>query len=121
MDLLVPVKIFDELLDEVIESAGSLDLASGAITKVQYKNYNLESRGLPAELEDYDFTCGILSNNGKDVEFRVEVDLFTGKYSVSANELLEIKVRAAKLFAGIEGKDLLDGADAVKKGKGKAK
>ena len=32
----------------------------------------------------------------------------TGGYSVSPNELLEIKVRAAKLFAGIEGKALLE-------------
>lgn len=117
MDLLVPVKIFDELEDEVIESTGLLDLASGAITQVKYLDYDREGRGLPAEKEDYDFTCGILSNNGKDVEFRVEVDLFTGKYSVSANELLEIKVRAAKLFAGIDGKDLANGAA---KGKGKS-
>lgn len=121
MDLLVPVKIVDELEDEVIESTGYLDLASGAITRVEYKDYDLQGRGLPAEAEDYDFTCGTLSNNGKDVEFRVEVDLFSGKYSVSANELLEIKVRAAKLFAGIVGKDILDGSEALKKGKGKAK
>jgi len=56
-----------------------------------------------------------LSNNGKDVEFRVEVNVLTGKYSVSPSELLEIKVRAAKLFAGLEGRALLDGADQGKK------
>ena len=35
----------------------------------------------------------------------------TGQYSVSANELLEIKVRAAALFAGVKGKDLLANTD----------
>lgn len=115
MDLKVPVTIVDELEDEVIASTGLLDLASGAITQVQYKDYDVKVEGLPAEQETYDFTCGTLSNNGKDVEFRVEVDIFSGNYSVSANELLEIKVRAAKLFAGISGKDILEGSDALNK------
>ena len=35
-----------------------------------------------------------------------------GQYSVSASELLEIKVRAAALFAGISGKDILRNVDA---------
>jgi hypothetical protein len=112
VNLKVPIAIFDELDDVVIKSTGSLDLASGEIQGVTYEDYDLKKDGLPAEREDYEFTSGILSNDGKDVEFRVEVDLFSGKYSVSANELLEIKVRAAKLFAGIEGKDLLAGAPA---------
>jgi hypothetical protein len=42
----------------------------------------------------------------------VEVDIFSGRYSVSPNELLEIKIRAAKLFAGIEGAALLANATA---------
>ena len=107
MNLKVPIAIFDELDDTIVRSTGSLDLASGEIQGVQYEDYDLQKQGLPAEREDYEFTSGVLSNAGKDVEFRVEVDLFSGKYSVSANELLEIKVRAAKLFAGIEGKALL--------------
>ncbi len=55
---------------------------------------------------------GTLSNNGKDVEFKVDVNKVTGQYSVSASELLEIKVRAAALFAGISGKDILRNVDA---------
>jgi len=39
----------------------------------------------------------------------VHVNRTTGQYSVSANELLEIKVRAAALFAGVSGKDLASG------------
>jgi hypothetical protein len=35
------------------------------------------------------------------------VNKTTGQYSVSASELLEIKVRAAALFAGVSGKALL--------------
>jgi hypothetical protein len=114
VDLKVPITIHDELSEDVIESSGSLDLASGEIRNVQYVDYDVEALGLPAEDEGYEFTSGTLSNDGKDVEFRVEVDVFSGRYSVSPNELLEIKVRAAKLFAGIDGVDLL--ANATTKG-----
>ena len=107
MDLQVPIVIRDETSDDVIESTGSLDLASGEIRGVQYADYDVKSLGLPAEREDYEFTSGILSSDGKDVEFRIEVDIVSGRYSVSPSELLEIKVRAAKLFAGIEGEALL--------------
>ena len=110
MDLKVPITIHDELTEDVIESSGSLDLASGEIRNVQYVDYDAEAQGLPAEDETYEFTSGTLSNEGKDVEFRVEVDVFSGRYSVSPNELLEIKVRAAKLFAGIDGVELLQNA-----------
>jgi hypothetical protein len=109
MDLKLPIKIFDELDDKIINSTGSLDLASGEIRDIRYEDYDVQKQGLPADQEDYEFTSGTLSNEGKDVEFRVEVDVLTGRYSVSASELLEIKIRAAKLFAGIEGKALLDG------------
>jgi len=109
MDLKLPIKIFDELDDAIIKSTGSLDLASGEIRDIRYEDYDVQKQGLPADREDYEFTSGTLSNEGKDVEFRVEVDVLNGRYSVSASELLEIKIRAAKLFAGIEGKALLDG------------
>lgn len=120
MELQVPIVIFDEMAEEVIESSGQLDLASGEIRRLEYKEHDIGLKGLPADQEDYEFTCGVLSNNGKDVEFRVEVNVLTGKYSVSPSELLEIKVRAAKLFAGLEGKALLDGADQGKKPAAKA-
>lgn len=109
MNLKVPIAIFDELEEEIIESTGLLDLASGEIGNVRYKNYDVDADGLPATLEDYAFTSGTLSHDGKDVEFSIQVDASRGRYSVSANELLDIKVRAARLFAGIEGKDLLAG------------
>lgn len=112
MDLKVPIVIHDELAERVIDSTGSLDLASGEIRNVQYEDYDVQTLGLPAEDEEYEFTCGTLSNEGKDVEFRVEVDIFSGRYSVSPSELLEIKIRAAKLFAGIEGPELLANATA---------
>jgi hypothetical protein len=123
VELQVPIQIVDEMADDVIESTGMLDLASGEIRQVTYLDHDLKSQGLPADQEDYEFTCGTLSNNGKDVEFRIEVNVLTGKYSVSPSELLEIKVRAAKLFAGIEGRALLDNVDAAadKKPKGRGK
>ena len=112
MDLKVPIKISDELSEDIIDSTGLLDLASGEIYRIEYEDYDLEGRGLPADGSDYQFTVGTLSNNGKDVEFKIDVNKVTGQYSVSASELLEIKVRAAALFAGISGKDILRNVDA---------
>ena len=99
MDLKLPIKIHSELSDEIIISTGLLDLASGEIGRIEY--------------EDYEFTSGLLSHAGKDVEFSIHVDRTTGRHSVSADELLEIKVKAAKLFAGIEGASLLGGGAAA--------
>ena len=112
VDLRVPITISDELSDDIVSATGALDLASGEILRVEYIDYDVAAQGLPWEGTDYEFSCGILSNNGKDVEFRVDVNKVTGQYSVSASELLEIKVRAAALFAGVTGKDLLRGANA---------
>jgi hypothetical protein len=112
VDLKVPIKITDELSEEIIASTGQLNLASGEITRIEYEDYDFDARGLPFENEDYEFTSGTLSNNGKDVEFRIDVNTVTGQYSVSASELLEIKVRAAALFAGVSGKALLANVDA---------
>ena len=98
MDLKLPIRIFDELAETVIESTGMLDLASGEIRGVTYEGYDVEAEGLPAEDEGYEFTSGLLTNGSKDVEFRVEVDVMSGHYSVTPSELLELKGRAAKLF-----------------------
>ncbi len=108
MDLKVPVTISDELFDEVITSKALLNLASGEISHVEYQNYDLDTKGLPWEHEDYDFSCGMLSNNGKDVEFTVQVNQTTGQYTVGATELQEIKIRAAALFSGVPSATLID-------------
>ena len=75
MDLKVPITIFDELAESVVESKGTLDLASGEIRSVEYQNYDLDTQGLPADDESYEFTMGMLSNGDRDVEFRVDVDV----------------------------------------------
>ena len=103
MDLKLPIKIFDELSESVIESTGMLDLASGEIRAVQYQGYDADTHGLPAQDESYEFTSGLLTNGAKDVEFRVEVDVMSGHYSVTPSELLELKGRAAKLFTAAPG------------------
>ena len=103
MDLKLPIVIHDELTESVIKSTGMLDLASGEIRSVVHENYDKEALGLPAEDESYEFTSGTLSNGVKDVEFRVEVDIMSGNYSVTASELLELKGRAAKLFTAAPG------------------
>ncbi|HEX4511814.1 MAG TPA: hypothetical protein VH328_17120 [Burkholderiaceae bacterium] len=107
MDLKVPIRIVDELDDDVIASTGLLDLGSGEITRVMYDHYDVDADGLPAHHEDYEFTVGTLSNDGKDVEFKVDVNSVTSQYSVSPTELLEIKVRAAALFAGMSAPDIV--------------
>jgi hypothetical protein len=111
VDLRVPIVVSDELTDEVIRSTGMLDLASGEIHKVEYQNYSAASQGFPWEHEDYEFSCGVLSNNGKDVEFTISVNQTTGQYSVSPNELLEIKVRAAALFSGVSANEMASTLD----------
>lgn len=113
MDLKLPIKIHSELSDEIITSTGLLDLASGEIGRIEYEDYDPKAEGQPMEREDYEFTSGLLSHAGKDVEFSIHVDRTTGRHSVSADELLEIKVKAAKLFAGIEGASLLGGSAAL--------
>ncbi|MCY7314525.1 MAG: hypothetical protein LH480_02600 [Rubrivivax sp.] len=107
MDLKVPITLTDELSDEVITASALLNLASGEIERVEYQDYDTGTAGYPWENDDYEFTSGVLSNAGKDVEFGVQVNKTTGQYSVTANELLEIKVRAAALFAGVDPKALL--------------
>jgi hypothetical protein len=123
VDLKVPITITDELSDEVISSRGYLDLASGEISRIEYEDYDASKQGLPVDNEEYEFTSGILSNHGKDVEFGINVNKTTGQYSVTASELLEIKVRAAALFAGLSGADMLASAEAkaapAAKGRGK--
>ena len=98
MDLKLPIVIHDELTESVIRSTGLLDLASGEIRNVVHEGYDKAALGLPAEDESYEFTSGTLSNGTKEVEFRVEVDIMSGTYSVTPSELLELKGRAAKLF-----------------------
>lgn len=107
MDLKVPITITDELTEEVIQATGQLNLASGEISQIVYEDWDTGTQGFPFESEDYEFTSGTLSNAGKDVEFRIDVNRTSGRYSVTADELLEIKVRAAALFAGVTGAALL--------------
>ena len=100
-DLLVPVQIDDELFDEVISATALLNLASGEITRVEYQDYDEGTSGLPWENKEYDFSCGKLTNAGKDVEFSVQVNKTTGQYSITASELEELKQKAAALFSGV--------------------
>jgi hypothetical protein len=113
MKLSVPITIADELSDDIIASTAMLDLASGAIHRVEYDDYDAALKGLPCERKDYEFTCGTLSNNGKDVEFGIVVNKTTGQYSVTAEELTEIKQRAAALFSGVP--QVQAASDAVNK------
>jgi len=103
VDLKLPITIVDELSDDELRASGILDLASGDIYDVKHEDYDVAVKGLPAEREDYEFTLGILSNGSKEVEFRVDVDAVSGRYSVTPSELLELKGRAAKLFTAPPG------------------
>lgn len=100
MDLKVPIVISDDLFTKVITATGLLDLASGEIYQVEYQKYDVTANGLPWKHKDYEFSSGMLSNAGREIEFSVNVDKSTGEYTVTADELLEIKSRAAALFSG---------------------
>jgi len=99
LDLKLPITLHDEVEDDVIVSTALLDMASGDITDVRYRDHDLEVDGFPAERRDYDFTCGTLARAGRELEFRVEVDVVGRRYSITPSELLELKGRAAKLFS----------------------
>ena len=114
MELRVPIRITVEHSDEVIEGRGLLDLTSGEIHRVEFDDWDAARRGLPWDSDDYEFTSGTLTHEGRDVEFSVQVNKTTGQYSVSASELLEIKLKAAQLFAGLSGADVL-GSRAARK------
>lgn len=107
MDMKLPIDITDELESKVIRSTGLLNLASGEITEIEYIKYDLDAKGPPWKLPDYEFSNAMLSKDGKEVEFTVQIDRKTGDYSVSATELSEIKVRAAALFSGAPAGDML--------------
>lgn len=115
MDLKLPITIHDEMLETIIVSTGVLDLASGEILDVQYRDHDLQSDGFPAEDEEYDFTCGTLSNGSKEVEFRIEVDVVGRRYSITPSELLELKGRAAKLFSAPPGGHPVEAPPAPRK------
>ena len=99
MDLKLPITIVDELSEHEVRSEGELDLASGEIRNVRYLDPHSAAQGFPAAQKDYEFTVGILRNGAREVEFRIEVDILNSRYSVTPSELLELKVRAAKLFS----------------------
>lgn len=92
----IPIFISDELTDNIIESEGLLDLDSGEVTHIKYLNYNVEKDGVPALKKDYEFTSGILRKDEKELEFALSVK--NGSYSVSPDELEELKEKSIKLF-----------------------
>jgi hypothetical protein len=99
VNLTVRIVIVDELTESVVRSSGMLDLASGEIRNVEYDaGYDPATHGIPAADADYEFTSGLLSHAGKEVEFRIEADPMSGQYSITPSELLELKNRAARLF-----------------------
>ena len=100
MDIQIPINLYDELLDDVVESKAKLNLASGEITSVEYTNYDIAKQPLPAKGSDYQLTFGIMKIQEKEVEFAVEVDTKTGEYCVNATELEDIKEKATQLISG---------------------
>ncbi len=95
MDLKVPITLNIEFSDDETGARALLNLASGEIEGIEYDDEDTK----PWKRDDYEFTSGTLSSLGRDVEFKVDVNRSSGAMSVSANELLEIKTRAAALFA----------------------
>jgi hypothetical protein len=95
VDLKVPITLNIEFSDDETSARALLNLASGDIESVEFDDEDTK----PWKRDDYEFTSGTLSSLGRDVEFKVDVNRSSGAMSVSANELLEIKTRAAALFA----------------------
>jgi hypothetical protein len=92
---MTPIVLIDELEDKVIRANARLNLATGAIDQVSYLKYDVVENGPPYKRKDYEFSSAKLAANGKEIEFTVKVDKALGKYSVSAAELTEVKLKAA--------------------------
>lgn len=92
----IPVSIYDELTNKVIESEGLLDLDSGEVSHVQYLNYDFSKEGMPSLKKNYEFTSAILKKEDKEMEFTLTAQ--NGIYFVSADELEELKEKSIKLF-----------------------
>lgn len=99
MDLKVPITIAFETTEDVIDARAVLNLASGEIEALAFDDYDPATEGQPWRRKDYEFAAGTLSSHGREVEFKVDVN-GAGQLSISASELLELKTRAAALFAG---------------------
>lgn len=103
MDILIPIIIQDEFLDNDIISHAKMNLASGEITDIIYEDYDFKKKALPALHTDYICTSAVMTipqgNEKREIDFAVEVDTQTGEYSVNPTELEEIKEKAAHLIA----------------------
>lgn len=99
LDLKVPITIAFETTEDVIDARAMLNLASGEIDGLAFDDYDPATEGQPWRRRDYEFAAGTLTSHGRDVEFKVDVN-GSGQLSISASELLELKTRAAALFAG---------------------
>jgi hypothetical protein len=102
VDLKVPITLAIETTEDVIDAKALLNLASGEIEGLAYDDYDAAIEGQPWKRRDFEFIAGTLSSHGRDVEFKVDVD-GQGRLSISAAELLELKTRAAALFANKPG------------------
>ena len=65
MDLRLAITIIDELSEDEVRSQGELDLASGEIRNVRYEGHDPLTQGIPAAMEGYEFTVGVLSNGAQ--------------------------------------------------------
>lgn len=94
-DLIIPIKITVEFndTDVCMYKNGFLNLESGEIIKVTLvKNEKIINENV------YDFTSGVLEfGDNKEVEFAIEYDFKEKEFSVSADELSEIKEKITKL------------------------
>src|SRR5258706_1874662 len=93
VDLKVPIVIHDELSERVIDSTGSLDLASGEIRNVQYADYDVAVFRPPPLGEGNGFTYGTFFKNGQDLAFYVAVDILTSRSSASGHQFVVVKNR----------------------------
>lgn len=95
--MIIKILITDDIDDEEIQSHADFDLDSGSITNVEYIDYDIKLEGHPSGLSSYQYTSGLIKNEGKELEFSINVE--DDEYTVSKNELKEVKEKAAKLFS----------------------
>ena len=92
----------DELTDDEVCSRGELDLASGEIRNIATRTTTWPRRAFLRREKTTSAALACCAAASAWWSSRVEADL-SGRYSLTASELLELKGRAAKLFSRAPG------------------
>lgn len=101
---LIKITIYDDMEDYAIESSGQLNCATGIVSNIEYKDYDVAKKGSPATKEGYFDSYGVFSFEVNSEKKDIELVVLANKdgYSVSRGELQEIQEKIMVLTKNAE-------------------